>query len=155
MEVLATFSSEGEAHLAAGLLEAQGLECKVVSKLPNYVLGPYAGALLVAHLDRAEAIDILSSTPARKRLIVPPSELPPARVLHVEVCPRCGSDRIGPPPRWQLMLLFLCGLAWLPWVVPDGIVWYAGAMVFLACVLLWDRPNRCRMCNHQWRGNGN
>src|SRR5256885_10648010 len=119
MEVLATFASEGEAHLAAGLLEAQGLECKVVSKLPNYVLGPYAGALLVAHLDRAEAINILSSTPARKRLVVPASDLLPARVRRVEVCPRCGSEQVGLPPRWHLMLLFLVTLAWLPWVMND------------------------------------
>ena len=142
----------GRTHLAAGLLESQGLECKVVSKLPNYVLGPYAG-----HCWSPTSIAPRQSTfyparpPASGWSFPHPIFLPP-RVLRVEVCPRCGSDQVGPPPRWHLMLLFLITLAWLPWVMNDGTIWYLAAMLFLACVLFWDRPNRCRACRHQWRG---
>jgi hypothetical protein len=139
MQLLAALPTEGEAHLAAGLLEAQGLECKVVTRLPTYALGPHSGALLVAECDMPGAVEILASTPARAYLHVPASELPPAKVLTVEVCPACGSPDIAPARRWHWILFAIGALAWIPWVIPSGEYWYVGLLMFGSMLILTTR----------------
>lgn len=66
---IARFPDEFHAHLAAGKLDADGIDAFVDSVLPLQAMGQ-RGALLKVHVDDAQASrEILRDTPARSHLL--------------------------------------------------------------------------------------
>jgi hypothetical protein len=152
MVVLARFSAEVEAMIAAAFLESRHIRCKLswvqISRSARRRL------LEVAQPDVQEAINILASSPARKYLTIPEADLPPARALPVETCPKCRSPLIGTAPiGWKLFQIALV-LIWIP--IVDS---YIGILVYF--VLLWGAAvvlallprMKCKACKHRWKGS--
>ena len=152
MVVLARFSAEVEAMIAAAFLESRHIRCKLswiqISRSTRRRL------LEVPQQDMQAAINILASSPARKYLTIPEADLPPARAQPVETCPRCGSTSIGTAPiGWKLFQIALF-LVWIPFVMPYiGIIVYF-VLVWCAAVILAILPRmRCKACKYRWKGS--
>jgi DNA-directed RNA polymerase subunit M/transcription elongation factor TFIIS len=112
---IATFRTLGEAHVAKGALESEGIECVLTDENIAGIYSPAIGGIrLQVHAeDRDNALEILpADEPA-------PEELPPDQ----KVCPKCGSTEIGfverklfslDPSHWECSQ---CGARWV--VEPD------------------------------------
>jgi hypothetical protein len=68
--IVARFSDEAIAQLAAGLLEAEGIEPFVWTQMPSRGLGQREASLSVRPGDAAKARAILGNSPARNSLVV-------------------------------------------------------------------------------------
>ena len=152
MVVLARFSVEVEAMVAAAFLESRHIRCKLnwiqISRSSRRRL------LQVAPQDMHEAINILASSPARKYLTIPEADLPPARAQPVDTCPKCGSPSIGTAPiGWKLFQIALV-LIWIPFVDPYiGFIVYFVALWCSAVVLAILPRMKCKACGHRWKGS--
>lgn len=128
---IARFGQEYEAHLAAGKLAAEGIDAFVaraeLTWLDVYGHASRGAALGVDASDVSAAVDILSRTPARSKLLIHPA-LPVEPVR----CPRCGSPEAKSLglTGWRLAVVALLGLS----APPMRATWH------------------CANCGHRWRG---
>jgi hypothetical protein len=67
--IVARFSDEAVAQLAAGLLEGEGIEPFVWTRMPSRGLGQREASLSVRPGDAEKARAILGSSPARNSLV--------------------------------------------------------------------------------------
>ena len=148
---IAHFAEFMEANIVAMVLESQGVRAKVVETQPKGAMSPNGGTLIVREADAARAIELLASTPARKRLTVPESELPPAKVIQIQTCPKCESSEVKPGKIGLWVMLILLLPAWLPWYVNYGWAIYFGVVAGGLAMLLQLQGWRCAACGHRWR----
>ena len=143
MCAIAKFDNQMEAHLAAGRLETEGIGCQVEDNEMHVEL-MYRGfsKLLVSEDDQTRAIELLARTPARKHLLVPQSELPPAPVAAADTCPKCGASDYQ--RAWRIKLLVLGLLLLTPLLFLGDLA--AGLFIILAVVWvlcrIWNPPLR-------------
>lgn len=150
---IAIFPDSGEADMVAMVLESQGIRARVIESASTGPSALRSGTLVVRETDADRAIELLASTPARKRLTIPESELPPAKVLRVETCPRCDSPDLGYPSILARMILATLLLAWLPIFFWEQYGWalYFGLLAGWLVLLVQTRKARCRACGHRWK----
>ena len=147
MRVIATFPESFEAEMTAAVLKSEGIGA-VVEAAKGRRVRPVSVA--VSEDDARRVIEMLAATPMRRRLTLPESELPPARALPVEVCPRCGSPEIR--PAYLALRLLLAAVALLPLVLIDsGWMLYAGLLAGWTVYCVATRPHVCSACRNRWR----
>ena len=148
---IAHFADSVEANIVAMVLESQGVRAKVIETPPRGAMSSRGGSLMVREADAPRAIELLASTPARKRLTVPESELPPAKVIAIDTCPKCESAEVKPGRiAIKIWLLFLLP-AWLPLVSGYGWAIYFGLVSGGLAMILQLQGLRCEACGHRWR----
>jgi hypothetical protein len=148
---IALFADLAEARIAAMVMDGMGLRTKVEESKPIHEHRKPAGRLLVREGDAARAIELLASTPLRKWLTVPETEIPPAKVLPLQSCPRCESPDVRPASvAWPVLLATLL-LCWMPLVLPYGWIVYISIITLLIIALSQRHTWRCRACRHSWR----
>ena len=89
---VARFGDAGEARLAAAKLESEELDCDVVEHTPAHGLGARGATLRVDAEQFQRAVQVLSTTPAR-------------RCLLVNAVLRADQERSVPPPTLRARLL--------------------------------------------------
>jgi hypothetical protein len=67
--LIARFSDEASAHLAAGLLEAQDIAVFLWSRMPLHGLGERRTSISVRSSDLSKAVELLKQSPAEKFLV--------------------------------------------------------------------------------------
>jgi hypothetical protein len=124
---LARFPTATEAHMAAAILDAEGIPVDVIDPSFKYGMTDGPATLRIAIDDRDLAIEILSATPAAKYLDVEYAR-PAASAI---VCPSCQSDDVY--QTWfSRRLFFIAMLIGIPIPLP---------------MKFW----RCSRCGHEWR----
>jgi hypothetical protein len=148
---IANFFSLVEADIVASVLESQGIWAMVLATPVTKAWTGSGGTLMVHETDMERAIEMLASTPARKWLILPEAQRPPAKVLKVETCPQCDSMEVRRPSLTARLALVAAGLCWIPFTFDYGWAIFAG--LFAGCLvwLLYSESRRCRDCGHRWR----
>jgi hypothetical protein len=152
---IANFADAVEANIVAMVLESQGVRAKVIQTAPRGAMSPHGGTLVVREADAPRAIELLASTPARKRLTVPESELPPAKVIKIDVCPQCESTEVKPGRIAGWIALMILVPAWLPFTMNYGWALYFGIVAGGLALLMQLQGWRCTACGHRWRKGTN
>lgn len=144
LRTVAHFPTDFEAGLASGLLDARGVQCVAIRKTDPW--GRWSVDLQIAETDGPVAVQILAASPARKFLMVPPSELPPTPALSPLACPACGSSKLGPVNRKRWIVIPLLLLAWLPLLGGLAAVIYVFLLLVWPALCILDRPWVCEEC---------
>ena len=148
---IAHFTDSVEANIVAMVLESQGVRAKVIETPLKGAMSSRGGRLFVREADAPRAIELLASTPARKRLTVPEAELPPAKVIAIDTCPKCESAEVRPGRLAIKIWLLLLLPAWVPMVSSYGWAIYFGIVAGGLMLLLQLQGLRCDACGHRWR----
>jgi hypothetical protein len=148
---IAVFADLAEARITATVMDGMGLRTRVEEAKPIHEHRKPAGRLLVREGDAGRAIELLASTPLRKWLTVPPAEIPPAKVLAMQSCPKCESEIVQPTSVARPVMLAALMLCWIPLFIPYGWIVYISVIGLLIVALSQRHTWRCRACGHRWR----